>query len=335
VSDRAILFIDGNNWYHSLVDLGLTDLGRLDYSKISAKLAGPRTWVGTRYYIGQVRQRGGGQLYADQRRFLAGLKATDSRISIHLGRLERRVVRNEAAAHLRRYLGSPPVRIEQRVFHDLMEIAARHESSEVTVEKAVDVMLAVDLVTMAERDELDAAYLLSADGDLTIRDYVTLLERLFLVEELPAWHTNRLKRLVKTPKLHVGDTGVGCAFLGLDDSTLLRDRATLGQMLETFVFNELKRQSSWQVDPVRFHHFRDRDGYEVDLVLERSGGAIAGVEVKAAATVTSRDFRGLRKLRHAAGERFSAGVVLYDGETSAGFGDRFFAVPIRTMWEGT
>ena len=166
----------------------------------------------------------------------------------------------------------------------------------------------------------------------TIRDYLTLLERIFLVEEVPSWHTNRLKRLVKTPKIHVADTGVACALLGIDTASLHRDRATLGQMLETFVFAELRRQSSWEEDPVRFHHFRDKDGYEVDLVLER-GGDIAGVEVKAAASVTSSDFRGMRKLRDAAGERFASGVVLYDGETSAGFGDRFFAVPVRMLWE--
>jgi len=71
----------------------------------------------------------------------------------------------------------------------------------------------------------------------------------------------------------------------------------------------------------------------VDVVLERGGRALAGVEVKAAATVTSADFRGLRKLREAAGKCFAAGVVLYDGETSVGFGDGLHAVPIRALWE--
>jgi predicted AAA+ superfamily ATPase len=48
----------------------------------------------------------------------------------------------------------------------------------------------------------------------TIRDYVTLLERVFLVDTLPPRHTNRLSRLVKSPKLHIGDTGIACALLG-------------------------------------------------------------------------------------------------------------------------
>ncbi|HPC83642.1 MAG TPA: ATP-binding protein [Thermoanaerobaculaceae bacterium] len=169
----------------------------------------------------------------------------------------------------------------------------------------------------------------------TIKDYVTLLERVFLIEQLVPWHSNRLSRLVKTPKLHLGDTGVACALLGLDAEALWQDREVLGQLLETFVFQELRRQASWRDDDIRFHHFRDKDGAEVDLVLERGGRELAGVEVKAAATVTAADFRALRKLQRAAGKRFVAGVVLYDGEASVGFGDGLFAVPIRALWDLT
>ncbi len=169
----------------------------------------------------------------------------------------------------------------------------------------------------------------------TIRDYVTLLERVFLLETLPPWHSNRLSRLVKAPKLHVGDTGLACALLGVDAAALAIDRPLLGQLLETFVFQELRRQASWHDDPLTFSHYRDRDDSEVDIVIERGARALAGVEVKASATVTAADFRGLRKLRDAAGKRFTAGVVLYDGETSASFGEGFFAVPIRALWEST
>jgi predicted AAA+ superfamily ATPase len=169
----------------------------------------------------------------------------------------------------------------------------------------------------------------------TIRDYVTLLERVFLVDELPPWHRNRLSRLVKTPKLHVGDTGVACALLGLDAHALWQDRETLGQLLETFVFQELRRQASWHDDEIRLFHYRDKDGAEVDIVLERGAGHVAGVEVKASATVTAADFRGLRKLKAAAGKTFAGGVVLYDGESVAGFGDGLYAVPIASLWDAT
>ena len=128
---------------------------------------------------------------------------------------------------------------------------------------------------------------------------------------------------------------MACALLGLDAAALGKDRSTLGQFLETFVYQELRRQASWHASPITFHHFRDKDGAEVDIVLERGAHEVAGIEVKASATVTASDFRGLRKLAAAAGKRFVAGVVLYDGEATAGFGDGLYAVPIRRLWETT
>jgi predicted AAA+ superfamily ATPase len=166
----------------------------------------------------------------------------------------------------------------------------------------------------------------------TIREYVTLLSRIFLLEELPPWHSNRLSRLIKTPKLHLGDTGLVCSLLGLDAEMLWKDRALFGRILETFVFQELRRQGSWHEETVSFSHFRDKDKVEVDVILE-SGGRLAGVEVKATATVTGDDFKGLRKLQEAAQKSFTAGVLLYDGEAVVPFGNRLYAVPISRLWE--
>ena len=141
--------------------------------------------------------------------------------------------------------------------------------------------------------------------------------------------------MVKRSKLHIGDTGVACSLLGIDAAGLDEDRVALGPMLESFVLQELRRQASWRPVPVDFFHFRDRDDFEVDIVLEQGHAAVAGVEVKATATVKDGDLRGLRKLRDAAGQRFAAGVVLYDGSATIGFGDRLHAVPLRALWETT
>lgn len=167
----------------------------------------------------------------------------------------------------------------------------------------------------------------------TIRDYITLLERVFLVDSLSPWHSNRLNRLIKTPKLHLGDTGLACALLGVDSAGLSADRTLLGQLLETFVFQELRRQASWHGEPLAFFHYRDKDGAEVDIVIQQGSNTLAGVEIKASATVTAGDFRGLRKLKDASGKRFAAGAVLYDGETCVSFGDGLYAVPLRALWE--
>jgi uncharacterized LabA/DUF88 family protein len=166
--EQAVVFVDGNNWYHGLKELGFTGLGWLNYAKVSNKLIWhPREWKATRYYVGQVQQRGNVALYAEQRRYTDWLTKRDARISIHYGRLESHVATNDAAVELRRYLASLPTKIEPKLYSDLSAIAARHERVSVTVEKAVDVMLAVDLVRMADRNEYDVAYLLAADGDYT------------------------------------------------------------------------------------------------------------------------------------------------------------------------
>lgn len=178
--------------------------------------------------------------------------------------------------------------------------------------------------------ELAAPFQLSRP---TIGDYVTLLERIFLLERLSPWYSNRASRLVKTPKLHFGDTGLACALLGVGTDALATDRALFGHLLETFVFQELRRQASWHARDHGFFHFRDQNMQEVDIVIERGAHELAGVEVKASATVTASDFSGLRRLRDVAGKRFVVGVVLYDGETCASFGNGLYAVPIRLLWE--
>ena len=161
---RASLFIDGNNWYHGIKNLGITDRRRLDYGKISTKLVRDRDWIATRYYIGRVPQTRDLTLYAEQRRFLAKLES-NPRISTHLGRLESRQSVNKAALELRSYLANTS--LDFKVALGLRKIVDNHKNVTYMVEKAVDVMLAVDLVVMAERNDFDAAYLLSADGDFT------------------------------------------------------------------------------------------------------------------------------------------------------------------------
>ncbi len=175
--------------------------------------------------------------------------------------------------------------------------------------------------------ELAAPFQLSRP---TIREYMTLMSRIFLLEELPPWHSNRLKRLIKTPKLHMGDTGLACSLLGLNGNTLWEDRSLFGRLLETFLFQELRRQASWQEEPISFSHFRDKDQVEVDFVLE-SAGQIAGVEVKASSTIRQDDFKGLRILKDAVQKNFTAGVVLYDGDAVVGFGDGLYGVPISML----
>ncbi len=85
---------------------------------------------------------------------------------------------------------------------------------------------------------------------------------------------------------------------------------------------ELERQSEWSESKPALLHYRDKQQREVDMLLERRGGDVVGVEVKSAPTIRSRDFAALRYLRDRLGDRFKAGVVLYTGERTLPFGER-------------
>lgn len=169
--------------------------------------------------------------------------------------------------------------------------------------------------------------------DKTTRKYVGILEQLFLVRRLEPWFRNELKRLVKTPKLHFLDSGLLAALLGTTAELIDGDRTTFGKLLETFVFSEVLKQISWLDRSCALYHYRDKDQDEVDLVVEdAAAGAVVGIEVKAGATVTAGDFKGLRKLADACGKTFQSGMVLYDGEIVVPFGQRLFAVPVSCLW---
>jgi predicted AAA+ superfamily ATPase len=162
--------------------------------------------------------------------------------------------------------------------------------------------------------------------------YVGLLEQVFLIATVQPWFTNALKRIVKTPKLHFLDSGLLATARGLTFDRIKADRGPFGALLESFVFSEvlkLMTASDLRLTP---HHFRDRDMREVDIVLERDDGMIAGIEVKASATVKAGDFSGLRALAEACGDRFAFGAVLYDSTDVVPFGDRLAAAPLSCLW---
>ena len=166
----------------------------------------------------------------------------------------------------------------------------------------------------------------------TLTRYLSLLETVFLVHRLPAWSPNLGKRLVKAPKLHLVDTGLACHLVGADAQRLAGDRLLLGRMLETFVVGELRKQISWTEPQTTLCHFRTATGSEVDIVLERPDGTVAGIEVKASASADSSDFSALRALRDQLGRRFAAGVVLHAGDQTLPADDQLTLAPFETLW---
>jgi uncharacterized protein len=166
----------------------------------------------------------------------------------------------------------------------------------------------------------------------TIRRHIELLEMLFLIRRLPAWSNNLLARSIKRPKVHIADTGLLAYLVGADERRIEADLRLGGMFYETFVAMELHRQISWLDDRPQLFHFRDRDQREVDIVMEHRDGSVTAVEVKAAATIHKRDFKGLNHLKHKLGAEFKAGALLYAGADTVPFGDRLAAVPLCGLW---
>jgi predicted AAA+ superfamily ATPase len=155
---------------------------------------------------------------------------------------------------------------------------------------------------------------------------------LYLLQRVEVWARNRLKRVSKLPKLQFIDSGLLATLIDLNRAEVERDRRRFGGVLEAFVFSELLKHNTTSDYPRRLLHYRDLDGVEVDVVIEDSAGYLVGVEVKAAATVTGQDLRGLKKLSAAAADRFKMGVILYDGTETLPLGHGIWAAPVSTLW---
>ncbi len=167
----------------------------------------------------------------------------------------------------------------------------------------------------------------------TLRRYLTLLQATFIFQPLPAWSNNIGKRFVKSPKIHLLDSGLAAHLRGDVDAAALAQSPNFGPLLETFVVQEVRKLLGWSCHAATPYHFRTAAGQEVDLVLEAPGQRIAGIEVKASSNVNQGDFSDLRALAEAAGDKFVGGVVLYLGEQRLPFADRLWALPIAVLWE--
>jgi predicted AAA+ superfamily ATPase len=166
--------------------------------------------------------------------------------------------------------------------------------------------------------------------------YLTLLEHVFLLYRLPAWYTNRIKQIAKAPKLLLSDSALLTHLLRTDQTRLSDDDSLLGVVLESFVGMELAKQLSATSTRASLQHMRTATGAEVDFVLEGADGRLAGIEVKASATVRGEDFKHLASMRDRIDpKRFVRGVVLYTGSERLPFGERLEAWPLATLWTNT
>jgi predicted AAA+ superfamily ATPase len=166
----------------------------------------------------------------------------------------------------------------------------------------------------------------------TLKRYFALLEGTFLVQLLRPWARNLGKRIIQTPKVYLNDTGLLAYLLGATVDRLKAHGNLAGNILENFVFMELRKQSTWSATQPHLFYWRTASGQEVDVVLEDRPGRVVGVEVKAAATLSGSDVRGLLALATTAGKHWLRGVVLYTGTEVIPFSANLHGVPISRLW---
>lgn len=172
----------------------------------------------------------------------------------------------------------------------------------------------------------------SAIPQTTLKRYMTLLETLFLIHQVPAWSSNLGKRLQKSPKLFLSDYGLMAHLQGKDSQQMQDALGLPGDLVEAFVHAELIKHQTWSDLHTRLMHYRTSTGMEVDFVLENRRKELVGIEVKAATTVISKDFNGLRHLRETTPGQFKRGLLLYTGEQVVPFDQQLLAVPMGVLF---
>lgn len=168
----------------------------------------------------------------------------------------------------------------------------------------------------------------------TTKEYLQVLEKLFLIHLLPSWSSNLNKRLIKSPKIHVVDSGMICALNSLSPGQWLERASLFGHVLESYVVQQIISQINWIDDEIACFHFRDHKKKEVDIVLER-GNDVWGIEIKRAATLSNSDLKGMRQLMMSAAGRWRGGIVLYSGDHILPTDmPEVLAVPYGVFWDG-
>lgn len=238
--------------------------------------------------------------------------------------------------------GFPPVhalsspRLRESWFADYARTLVERDLVEIRrVREVGEMPNLIRLVAAWTAQELNLATFARTAGlaEATARDYLALLEVIYVHHLVPNWAPPLIDRRKRRSKVYAVDTGLACDAMGVGVDALARPGSeAAGPLLETFVVNEVSKQLGWSSTRADLRHFRDRDGREVDVILQARDGRVAAIEVKAARDVDEHDVRWIRWLGDRLGDRFVGGVILHIGERVTPLGDRIVAAPIATLW---
>ncbi len=228
-------------------------------------------------------------------------------------------------------------RAQRAFFDDYVRTISQRDITELSrMTHRVDFTTVLRLVAARTAAELNTTDLAN-DAQLgaeTMRRYLPLLEAVFMCWRLPAWSANLTSKVVHRPKLHIIDPGLAAALLGVSAAALATPgHPADGQLLETMVACEIAKQITWANDSYRMYHWRSRDGREIDIIVERADGKVAGIEVKAAVDVDMHDLRHLAWMRDRLGGRWAGGTLVHLGDRARRWGPGLASLPINALWQ--
>ncbi len=177
---------------------------------------------------------------------------------------------------------------------------------------------------------------ISRDIDIpntTLKRYLKLLNHLYLVDFLKPWHGNLGKRLIKSPKIYLNDTGFCLHLLEKNQESLAKDRILFGHLLENFIILEIQKQITWSQKKPNMYYLRTQDKKEIDLILESRGGQMVAIEIKASSDFKMDSVDNIKEFQKAVGDKFHRGIVFYTGNEVHRLTDKIYALPIQTLWE--
>jgi uncharacterized protein len=191
---------------------------------------------------------------------------------------------------------------------------------------------AVGLHTAGIIDEV-TLYTAAGINKVTSRAYNRLLQNLLILHEVPAWTSNRLRRLSLAPKRFLVDAGLLVGILGVTEPDVMADGELLGRVLETFVVSQIRAESALMVPAPRIYHLRTAEGrQEIDLVIEVGHRKLVAIEVKATSSPDPGDAKHLRWLKRELGDSVIASVLLHCGPSSFVMDEGILAAPIAALW---
>ena len=229
--------------------------------------------------------------------------------------------------------------IRRRWFERYLETVLRREVESAADLRRFDALLSMARLLLATSgSELVVSRLAERVGidRSTAQIYEPWIETTFIVHRVPAWSRNVASKIVHRPKLYACDTGLSAAIIGKTPTALARlNDSSVGLLIESFVIAELAKQLTWSTTSARLHHFRDRDGLEIDAIIESADGHVIAVEVKSATVPRPADAKPMAILRQRldeVGTDFVVGIVFHTGDRRVQLGDRLVGLPIADLW---